>query len=70
MLVLGKQLLEVELAAAATRRRAGDAGDAFRVGHAFRQQLLNLLACGAAAMAKNVVVGVWFEIVHSNVLLL
>lgn len=64
MLVLGKQLLEFELAAAATRRRAGDAGNALRIGHAFRQQLLNLLACGAAAMAKNVVVGVGFEIGH------
>lgn len=49
------QLLEFELTTTAAGHGTGDAGDAFRVGYAFRQQLLDLSAGSTAAVTKDFV---------------
>lgn len=58
------QLLKFVLAAAATGRGTGDAGDALRVGNAVVEQLFDLLGGGAAAVADYIVCYVGLIIGH------
>jgi len=60
--MFGYQLLEFEFAAAATRCGSGDTRNALGVRDAFIQQLLDLLAGRAAAMAKDIV----FVLIHGS----
>ena len=65
--MLGNELLKLKLAAAATGRGAGDAGDSFRIEDTVGQQGFDLLRGGAAAIADYVVFGFRLGGIHETI---
>jgi len=64
--ILGNELVKFELATAATGRRAGDAGNPFRIGDTVVEQFFDLLRGGAAAIADYFIFYVGMIIGHEN----